>query len=225
MEKEGFIYIWYDRKHKKYYLGCHYGTINDGYICSSNNMRNNYKNRPKDFKRRILKRKIKKEELLSEEHKWLSLIKDHELGKKYYNLYTTNTALRLAWAAAKGRKQTIEEKEKRAESLRGKKRTLETRKKISAALSGEKNYNYGKTLSIEVKKKISEALTGEKNPFYGKKHDLKLKKKMNKKTSQTMKGRPPNNAKWTKNTFWWNNGIKNKRSHVCPGDNWAKGMI
>ena len=26
MEKTGFIYIWYDRKRKMYYIGCHLGT-------------------------------------------------------------------------------------------------------------------------------------------------------------------------------------------------------
>ena len=34
--KYGFVYIWYDRKHHRYYIGCHWGTIDDGYICSSN---------------------------------------------------------------------------------------------------------------------------------------------------------------------------------------------
>lgn len=26
MEKYGFVYIWYDRKRKMYYIGSHYGT-------------------------------------------------------------------------------------------------------------------------------------------------------------------------------------------------------
>ena len=42
-EKYGFIYIWYDRKHQRYYLGRHWGTENDGYICSSNKMREDRK--------------------------------------------------------------------------------------------------------------------------------------------------------------------------------------
>lgn len=37
---QGFVYIWYDRKRKLYYIGSHKGNINDGYICSSNRMRN-----------------------------------------------------------------------------------------------------------------------------------------------------------------------------------------
>jgi len=88
MEKYGFVYIWFDRKHKRYYIGCRWGNQNDGYICSSSNMKSAYKRRPEDFKRKILKTNISnKKELLEEEYKWLSLIKKDELGKKYYNLH------------------------------------------------------------------------------------------------------------------------------------------
>ena len=87
-EKYGFVYIWYDRKHKRYYVGCHWGNENDGYICSSKWMNDSYKRRPKDFRRIILKTNItNKKELLEEEYKWLNLIKDGELGKRYYNLH------------------------------------------------------------------------------------------------------------------------------------------
>lgn len=86
VEKYGFIYIWYDRKRKMYYLGSHWGTENDGYICSSNRMRDAYRRRPHDFKRRIIQQSIKRVDLLNEEYKWLQLISDDELGKKYYNL-------------------------------------------------------------------------------------------------------------------------------------------
>lgn len=87
MEKYGFVYIWYDRKHKRYYIGCHWGTENDGYICSSGWMNRAYKKRPIDFKRRILQTKISSPELLyEEEHKWISKIKNEELKIKYYNI-------------------------------------------------------------------------------------------------------------------------------------------
>jgi len=86
MEKYGFVYIWYDRRRKMFYIGCRFGTEDDGYICSSNRMRDAYRRRPQDFKRRILSRGITRENLLDEEHKWLSLIPDNDLGKRYYNL-------------------------------------------------------------------------------------------------------------------------------------------
>ena len=85
MEKTGFIYIWYDRKRKMFYIGCHWGTEHDGYICSSKRMRDVYRTRPQDFKRRIIQKNISRENLLQEEYKWLQLIPDRELGKQYYN--------------------------------------------------------------------------------------------------------------------------------------------
>ena len=84
--KYGFVYIWYDRKRKMFYIGCHWGTEDDGYICSSNRMRDAYRRRPQDFKRRILKRVDDRKLLLELEHEWLSLIKKDDLGVKYYNL-------------------------------------------------------------------------------------------------------------------------------------------
>jgi len=218
MEKSGFIYLWYDNKNKMFYLGCHWGTEDDGYICSSNRMRDAYRRRPQDFKRKIIQKNILKESLLSIEHKWLSLIKDHELGTKYYNRYTTNTALRLAWAANKGRKQSIEEIQKRAKSNTGKKRTEETKRKISESNTGK----IMGPLSAETKQKLSESLRGEKNPFFGKKHDPELKKRMSEKTSQTMKGRRPANIP---TGYWWNNGVINKRNLESPGNDWFRGKL
>lgn len=86
-DKYGFIYLWYDRKRKMYYIGCHWGTTDDGYICSSRRMRDVYRRRPEDFKRRILAYVYSdKQTLFDEEYKWLSKIPDDMLGKKYYNL-------------------------------------------------------------------------------------------------------------------------------------------
>ena len=86
MEKYGFVYIWYDKKRKMYYIGCHWGTEDDGYICSSNRMRNAYKRRPGDFRRRIIGKFDNKIEMLINENEWLTLIGKENLGKKYYNL-------------------------------------------------------------------------------------------------------------------------------------------
>lgn len=215
MEKEGFIYIWYDRKHKRYYIGCHWGTVDDGYICSSTWLKQGYKYRPGDFRRRILKRGIPRKNLLEEEYKWLNLIKDEELGKKYYNLSkkyfghwsvseNSNKTIRqkLSEASKKlhqnpeykqkfieGRKKlppmSAEHIAKRTKSQTGLKRSEETKRKISMAHKGKKRG----PLSPATKQKLSEALKGEKNPFFGKQHDPELKKKMNEKASKTMKER------------------------------------
>lgn len=83
----GFVYIWFDKKHKRFYIGSHWGYPTDKYICSSNWMIKAYKKRPEDFRRRILETVCTiREELYDREYYWLSFIPDHELGKRYYNL-------------------------------------------------------------------------------------------------------------------------------------------
>lgn len=85
--KYGFVYIWFDRKHKRFYIGSHWGFENDGYICSSRWMRKAYKRRSNDFKRRILSLVFtSRKDLIEEEIYWHSFIKSHEMGKRYYNL-------------------------------------------------------------------------------------------------------------------------------------------
>lgn len=92
MEKYGFVYIWRDRKHKRYYVGSHWGTETDGYVCSSPWMMKAYKRRPLDFKRKILARVYTtRSELLQKEYYFLAMIKDHEIKERYYNLNTKST--------------------------------------------------------------------------------------------------------------------------------------
>lgn len=105
-EKYGFVYIWYDRKHKRYYIGSHWGTEDDGYICSSTWMRNSYNRRPQDFKRRILQYIEKRENLYEAENKWLSMIKEEEIKVRYYNL----NLVANHWVAYPENVKTIREK-------------------------------------------------------------------------------------------------------------------
>lgn len=81
----GFIYIWYDRARKMFYIGSHYGTPDDGYISSSHWLTGEIRYRPQDFRRKIIKF-VELPNLKLEEYKFINLIEDHEFGKKYYNL-------------------------------------------------------------------------------------------------------------------------------------------
>ena len=90
MEKYGFIYIWKDMKRKMFYIGSHWGTEDDGYICSSNRMRNAYKRRPETFKRKIISKVYtNRKDLLDKEEEWLQLIDETDLKVRYYNIHKT----------------------------------------------------------------------------------------------------------------------------------------
>lgn len=129
MKKYGFIYVWYDRKHKKYYLGRHWGLENDGYICSSTNMRNNFKNRPEDFKRRIVSRiHTSIEDLIVEEQRWLDMINLYELNEKYYNKTKSSTT-----PSTKGYNHTTETKIKISLGNKGKKLSDDTKQLLREA--------------------------------------------------------------------------------------------
>jgi len=123
----GFVYLWYDRKTKRYYIGSHKGTPNDSYICSSSWMKSAYKRRPKDFKRRILSTvHSNKTDLLNAEQRYLNMIKEEELGKKYYNLkksahggFSPN-AIKASAESRTGKPLTQEHKEKLRNNLKNK---------------------------------------------------------------------------------------------------------
>lgn len=108
MEKYGFVYIWYDRKHRRYYVGCHWGREDDGYVCSSPWMKQAYKKRPFDFRRRTLSLiYTNRQDMFLEEAAWQSLIKDEELKCRYYNIRRHGDK---HWAADDDRATTIKQK-------------------------------------------------------------------------------------------------------------------
>lgn len=135
--KYGFVYIWRDRIRNKFYIGSHWGHENDGYICSSDAMRETYKRRKQDFKRRILQRVNNREELFEAEQYWLQFIKDDELGNRYYNLLRT---IGKNW-------------------YRNVTKSDEVKAKIAAKLKGNKN-GLGTKRSNESKEKMSKAWAG-----------------------------------------------------------------
>ena len=91
----GYVYIWYDTKAKFFYIGGHYGKVNDSYICSNEMMKRAYKKRPETFKFKVLEYVHSDTKALREaEQRWLNMIRDEELywtpniynkTTKYYN--------------------------------------------------------------------------------------------------------------------------------------------
>lgn len=84
----GFVYLWRDSETNRFYIGSHYGSTTDSYIASSKWLKSAYKKRPHTFRRRILQYLTTDDKKLLHqiEQAWLDLIKDEELGKRYYNL-------------------------------------------------------------------------------------------------------------------------------------------
>jgi hypothetical protein len=202
MQKYGFIYIWYDRKYRRFYLGRHWGRVDDGYICSSNSMRDAYRRRPEDFKRRIISYvQTSVNDLVIEEQKWLNKIKIVECGKKYYNV-----SLSASTPTMRNKKHSDETKEKMKSAALGRLVSEETKEKLRQVNLGKKyssevnskkginNRDYSdpiflekmslaaKSRSMETRKKISEnnkrlQLEG-KIGMKGKKHSEETKAKM-----------------------------------------------
>lgn len=171
MSKYGFIYLWYDRKHKRFYIGSHWGHINDGYVCSSSWMKKAYKIRPNDFKRKILKSNIScKKQMYIEEYSFLSRIKPEEIGKKYYNLRTDVSDL---WHQYDDKVKSIGQKiSNKLKGRKNKPTSNETKQKISDAKKGKvfsdehreklRQAKLGKKLSTEHREKVIKTLKSNK---------------------------------------------------------------
>ena len=182
-EKYGFVYIWYDRKHKRFYIGCHWGTEDDGYICSSSWMKQAYEKRSQDFKRRILVSNITdRSQIYIEEQKYLDMIKKEEIKPlnempRYYNLCLSSkkpwhqydekvkTIGEKISAAKKGKSTgpcSEETKRKISKSNRGKVRTSEHLENMSKAQKGRVSPNKGKKMSEEQKEHLRQVNLGKK---------------------------------------------------------------
>jgi hypothetical protein len=208
-EKHGFVYIWYDRKRKMFYIGCHWGSENDGYICSSNRMRKAYRRRPFDFRRKILITNIQtRKNLIDEEYKWLSLINDDELNVKYYN--ASNRRF--------GHWSETQDKSGNKHPMYGKKHTEESKLKMSLSRQGKEPWNKGKinVYSEDVLKQMGEKNVNNKYNL-GKKRSDESKQKM----SDSKKGKPT----WNKGkTGVYSEETRKKMSESSKGQvAWNKG--
>lgn len=228
MEKYGFVYIWYDRKRKMYYIGSHWGTEDDGYICSSNRMRDAYRRRPNDFKRRIIEKTNTRENLLNIEQKWLLLAEDNK--ERYYNLCFTT---KKPWWNDKQSRLTVGQKisasplraERISKANKGKIISEGTKEKLRKANSKQ----FENQEQIEIRRKKSKELwldpeyvakqnkARSKESFY-KGFTGNHKEETKNKISKAKIGIPVHDdisknkiSKAFSNMIWINNGIINKR--------------
>jgi len=207
MTTQAFVYIWFDKRDYRFYLGYSNGK-KQNYICSSKYMIKEYKERPNDFKRRIIKKGTKKEMALLE--KELLDKRKHLFGSRYYNQVANFPLGMIEWhnrnpgffAGEKnpnyGNNWSDEIKQKIGAANKGKKRSKEVKLKLSllarkAFATGKRvQWNTGKTLTEEHKRKCSESNKGIFNPFKGRQHTEETKKRI----SEANKGKsPPNKGK------------------------------
>lgn len=240
-DKYGFVYIWYDRKHKRYYIGCRWGKIEDGYVCSSSWMKKSYKRRPQDFKRRILQTNIvDKQALLQEEYKWLQLIKHEELGKRYYNLHNHHFG---HWSANEQKRLAVGQKisasplrnERIRESQIGKRVSDETKNKLSLIATKQweaeesrevlrkKSKDMWQNPEYRERQKIARSREGfyRGNPKPPSEETKEKLRKANLGRPSPMKGKP---SPIFRDLRWFTNGYISVRQKECPEGFWAGKM-
>lgn len=129
---DGFVYIWFDSHRRKFYIGSHQGTTDDGYVGSGKLFTRAYNKRPTSFKRRIIEYVTGNLRTIHErEQYWLGFIKPSELGDRYYNIKKQASG----GSASGAKRQPCSEitKQKIAQSNSGKVKNEDHRKKLSAS--------------------------------------------------------------------------------------------
>jgi hypothetical protein len=239
MEKFGFVYIWRDRKHKRYYIGSHWGTTDDGYVCSSRWMRKAYNRRPNDFKRRIIEKVYSsKKKLIEREYYWLSLISQEEIhSKKYYNRTKHKNGHWVAEDYESDIRKRISIKTKEAMAKpENRERYLEGLKKRNQIQSEETRQKRSESMKKTMAEKYPEEnrrkkLTDEeRKEYYSNKAKANWKKPGFKevtsaKISEALKASKESRSKHMSSLRWWNNGIINKRKKDCPGGGYVLGKL
>lgn len=171
INQEAFTYCWTDHKTNMLYVGYHKGRQDDGYVCSSKWMLEEYSKRPQDFTRMILVEGTAEDchaleviilESADAMHSDRFYNQTNGSGQRYTKHHTLET--RKHWSESrKGRKQSLETIAKRALSLKGRPGGMKGKhhKESSKKKTSDKLKLYKKT--PEHCKHLSESLTGKKN--------------------------------------------------------------
>jgi hypothetical protein len=149
---EAFVYCWTDHKTQKLYVGYHKGSIDDGYICSSKPMLEQYDMRKKDFSREIIAQGTA-DEMRILESKILQSV-DAQINEDYYNQHNSNgkficikhkeeTKIKIGKKNI-GTKRSEETKQKMREARKKQVITEDTRKKMSQSAKERANTPEGK---------------------------------------------------------------------------------
>lgn len=238
--KYGFVYIWRDKKHKRFYIGSHWGTEDDGYICSSRWMRQSYKRRPEDFKRRIICRVYtNRNDLLDQEYFYLSMINENELRVRYFNL---TKHLNGHWFTDEDKRQTISRKI--SDGTKCAMQRDDVREKYKVGLEKRNTRSSDPEVRIRrsksMKKTMAEKFPEEnrwkklspedRKEYYSNKakdnwNKIGFKESVSVKISESLKASKEARSKHMSTLRWWNNGLINTRKPECPGEDWVLGKL
>ena len=183
---EAFVYCWTDKKTNMLYVGSHKGFTDDGYICSSKYMLEEYNKRPEDFSRQIIA-EGNFEDIRSLEAKILKSV-NARLNEDFYNMHENDGKFYLKFhtEAAKSKisksntgnlRPDLSERNKNGPSKEQIKKQVSTKKELGYYLP-HNNPMYGKTHKDSVKKTHSIRMSGENNPNFGKTFSDETKRKM-----------------------------------------------
>ena len=181
-------------------------------------MKSAYKRRKEDFKRRILQRiYTTKKDTFAREQYWLDMIKLEELRSRYYNLHSCGSKY---WQQSKpGKKSGYIPLEKTKQLMREK-----AIKRFEDPIEREKRSQKEKQLqeNPEYRKKVVEKFKNRKQSKETREKRSVIKKFNNDRIDNGTHHFL--NFSYIKNTYWWTNGIINKRSKECPGESFILGQ-
>jgi len=186
IETYAYVYLWYDKLYKWFYLG--YTNGKDPYYKGSGkNFKKEYKKRPNDFKRRLLAKSLNILEMRALEDRLIEIRKSR-FGISYYNM--PNGGGGVISHTDKVKKVISEAKIKNWQDPKYKKKKLK-----DGFQSGEKHFRFGKSLSKEHKESMSKIMKTEYS--YERTHTSESRKKR----SQAQLGRvkDPLTRKWKRN--------------------------
>ena len=183
---EAFVYCWTDKKTNMLYVGSHKGSTNDGYVCSSKYMLEEYNKRPEDFSRQIIA-EGKFEDIRALEAAILKSV-NAKINEQFYNMHendgnfylkfhTEETKNKISKANTGNNRPDLSERNKKGPSKTQIEKQVATKRKLGYYLS-ENNPMYGKKHTEFVKKAHSKRMSGENNPNFGKTISEETKRKM-----------------------------------------------
>ena len=149
-----FVYMWFDKSRKMFYVGMHSGDIDDGYLSSSSWLSAEIKYRPQDFKRRIIKTHTSRTDAKQHEGKLLAMIAEHEFGSKYYNYKHGKPKGAKPWNAGKTNTYSTSTLDKMSKAKIGKPSPTKGMAMSKSADNGRKSAS-----------KLSASVTGRKRKY------------------------------------------------------------